>query len=331
MNTLFVLLDGAEDHPLPQLGGRKPLEVARMPYRESRAPHRYSTDGRPYTHKYLVELMTGSPPRSPRGALEALGLGMDVSSGRVAYRLSPALLNNSCIEWAYCIDERVPDLMEAVEDNMELIEHMSPELNFFLKGRAVLTLDCEQVFDLPGPPTPARMKRFEGSLGDLVCEVAGTLDGLTVLPWGGGRLESEGALATGLVPLTTVSNSPTALGVTRALGQKGIHVDEMEDRFPLAADLLEKGNVLLHVDETDEYSHQRRVDAKVEVLEESDRLMAEYFPSAERVVYLVDHGTSCITGEHLPIQVPVWSSFELSAAPGEHLALAKLLPAIFPR
>ena len=31
-NTLFVLLDGAEDDPNPLMDGRKPYEVAEMPY-----------------------------------------------------------------------------------------------------------------------------------------------------------------------------------------------------------------------------------------------------------------------------------------------------------
>ena len=29
-NLLFVLLDGAEDDPCPQLGGKKPIEVAEI-------------------------------------------------------------------------------------------------------------------------------------------------------------------------------------------------------------------------------------------------------------------------------------------------------------
>ena len=53
MNTLFVLLDGAEDDPVPEFGGKKPLEVAKMPFMASKAPHRAYTTGRGYTHLFL--------------------------------------------------------------------------------------------------------------------------------------------------------------------------------------------------------------------------------------------------------------------------------------
>ena len=46
MNTLFVLLDGAEDDPVPEYGGRKPLDVANMPFMRSKATHRGFTDAR---------------------------------------------------------------------------------------------------------------------------------------------------------------------------------------------------------------------------------------------------------------------------------------------
>lgn len=325
MNTLFVLLDGAEDHSLPELGGRKPLDVARMPYLESMAPFRYGSDGRTYTHRFLIEFFTGQPPRTSRGALEALGLDMNMSQGRVAYRLSPAMIGNGSIEWAYSIDDQVPELMKTVQDHIDVIGHMSPDLNFFLKGRAVLTLDCEQVMDLPSPPVPAPMAAVDGCLGDLVRSVADVMGGLTVLPWGGGRLEKEACLSTDIAPLTTISNSPTALGISRAIGQSALRIEDIPDRFPVAARELERGNVLLHIDETDEYSHQRRADIKVRILEETDALMREHFPDVERLVYLVDHGTSCITGEHLPIRVPVWTNFDLNRKTDSHIPLPDLL------
>ena len=45
-NVLFVLLDGMEDDPNPELGGKKPYEVANMPFIRSRAPHLAWTTGR---------------------------------------------------------------------------------------------------------------------------------------------------------------------------------------------------------------------------------------------------------------------------------------------
>ena len=78
MNTLFVLLDGAEDDPNPLMDGKKPLEVADMPFLRRKAPHRLKTTGRGYTQLFLNEFFTGHPPEIPRGALEAIGLGMKI-------------------------------------------------------------------------------------------------------------------------------------------------------------------------------------------------------------------------------------------------------------
>ena len=58
MNTLFVLLDGAEDDPVPEFGGKKPLDVAKMPFMASKAPNRAYTTGRGYTHLFLNEFFT---------------------------------------------------------------------------------------------------------------------------------------------------------------------------------------------------------------------------------------------------------------------------------
>lgn len=325
MKTLFVLLDGAEDHPLPAFKGLKPLDVAHMPYLKRMAPYQYCTEGRTYTHRFLTEFFTGLPPRTSRGAFEALGLDMNMAEGRVAYRLSPAMIGNGSIEWAYCIDERVSELMRIVEENMNLIEHMVPDINFFLKGRAVITLESDNVMNLPSPPVPAPMTSVDGSLGDLVRSVAQAMDGLTIFPWGGGKMEQEGELIAGIAPLTVVSNSPTALGIAKALGEQSIRVEDLSDRFPIARDHLSHSNVLLHVDETDEYSHQHRPDVKVDILELTDRLMQQYFPDVERLVYLVDHGTSSITGEHLPITVPLWSSFNIDHSPVLPIPLHELL------
>ena len=48
-NTLFVLLDGLEDDPNPALGGKKPYEVAQMPFLKRKAPHQMWTTGRGFT------------------------------------------------------------------------------------------------------------------------------------------------------------------------------------------------------------------------------------------------------------------------------------------
>ena len=137
MNTLFVLLDGAEDDPVPEFGGKKPLDVAKMPFMASKAPHRAYTIGRGYTHLFLNEFFTGHPPEIARAALEGLGLGMDVGK-RTAYRLSPAILRDGMINWSYHAEEFCDRLIPKVEEHLSFVKQYDPEIKFFLNGRASL-------------------------------------------------------------------------------------------------------------------------------------------------------------------------------------------------
>ena len=164
MNTLFVLLDGAEDDPVPEFGGKKPLDVARMPFMESKAPHRAFTTGRGYTHLFLNEFFTGHPPEIARAALEGMGLGMDVK-GKTAYRLSPAIIENGMINWSYHASEFCDRLIPKVEEHLSYVRSYDPEIRFFLNGRAVLVMDCDLVPDLPAPPVPAPFVEVPGDLG----------------------------------------------------------------------------------------------------------------------------------------------------------------------
>ncbi|MCL2608191.1 MAG: phosphoglycerate mutase [Methanomassiliicoccaceae archaeon] len=326
MNTLFVLLDGAEDHDIPEFGGKRPMDVAETPFMDSVARNKGYTDGREYTHLFLNEFLTGHPPELPRAAIEALGLDMKMHN-RTAYRLSPAYIRNGTIEWAYNMEELHESLTSRVLENLHLLGDHDPEIEFFLNGRAILTMDCDDIPDLPSPPMPAPHKAVPGALGDLIRKVTDE-DGLTVYPWGCGRLGNQSKIHDCMKDLTAISDSPTALGICASLGRKYKFVRNLDDRFPVAVKAIENTNVLLHMDEVDEYSHQRDPIKKVKVLEHIDGLMEKYFSDAERIVYFIDHGTSSITGEHIPMTVPFWTSFDTSVTKNEKVPLDSVLPRI---
>ncbi|MEA4977228.1 MAG: phosphoglycerate mutase [Methanomassiliicoccaceae archaeon] len=324
-NTLFVLLDGAEDDPNPLLGGKKPIEVAKMPFLRSRATCHHKTTGRAYTHLFLNEFFTGHPPESPRAAIEALGLGLNMGSNRTAYRLSPAEIRENMIIWSYNTDNFRDALERNVMDNLGILEPYSPDINFFLNGRAVLTMECDEVPDLPGPPVNAPFVEVPGDLGRLVMRVADIMDGITDYPWGCGRLGHIYPGFRSLRGMTAISDSPTSLGVCASLGHKIELIKDLDARFPVAAEALKHGNVFLHIDEVDEYSHQKDPFKKIWVLEHTDDLMKEYFSDAERIVYFADHGTSCVTGEHIITNVPVWTTFESEFRDGELIPLNRVI------
>lgn len=325
-NTLFVLLDGAEDDPNPLMDGRKPYEVAEMPYLESKAVHRLQTTGRGYTQLFLNEFFTGHPPEIPRAALEALGLGLPIQDPkRTAFRLSPAELKDGMVHWCYHTDDIKDELERRIMSHMDMLEKHNPAIKFFIEGRAVLTMESDDVPEFPAPPVDAPIVEVPGDLGRLVNTVAEEMDGITGYPWGCGKFGRQYPPFPELMPMTAVSDSPTSMGICASLGMDIHIIDDIEPRFPIAAEALERGNVFLHIDEVDEYSHQKDPFKKKAVLEETDRLMEKYFPDVENVVYFVDHGTSCVTGEHILMDVPIWTSIDTGLPDGSMIELKQVV------
>ena len=110
----------------------------------------------------------------------------------------------------------------------------------------------------------------------------------------------------------------------------GHHITFEEDlgsRFPIAKRLLAEHDVFLHLDEVDEYSHQKDHMKKIAVLERIDSLMEEYFSDAGRIVLFVDHGTSCVTGEHILMDVPFRTNIECFGD-GNRFATGEVVPMI---
>lgn len=323
-NTLFVLLDGMEDDPNPALKGKKPYEMAEMPFMYSKANIKLTTTGRGYTQLFLNEFFTGHPPETSRAALEAQGLGLDMTNGRMAFRLSPARIEGDTVHWSYEGDRYEDALVKHISKHLKMLDEFHPEIKFFTNGRAVLTMDCQyELPDLQSPPKDAPYHKIPGPLGDLILDVQDEI-GITDYPWGCGRLGKQ--YAPYVKHMTAVSSSPTALGVAASLGYEiRLHRD-IEPRMPEAQKALEKGNVFLHFDEVDEYSHEKDYMKKIKVLEKIDRLMEMHFSDTERIVYFVDHGTSCVSGEHILMNVPLWTNIRTPMKEGEISVLKDIIP-----
>ena len=322
-NTLFVLLDGAEDDPNPLMDGMKPYEAASMPFLHKKASHRYTTTGRGYTHLFLNEFFTGHPPEMARAAIEAMGLGLlDIKDPkRTAYRLSPAEINGDMIHWSYHAERFKDRLIPIVEKNLEILKDYDPQIRFFIGGRAIMTLESDYVPELPGPPVDAPLVRIPGKLGEFVRAVWDDMGGITDYPWGCGKFGKQYEPVKGINNLTAISNSPTALGICASLGYDFKLIEDVEDRFPAAREALEHGDVFLHIDEVDEYSHQKDPFKKKAILELTDRLMEKYFSDVDNIIYFVDHGTSCVSGEHILMNVPLWSTMDLGKPEDEVIPL----------
>ncbi len=326
-NTLFVLLDGAEDHPHPLLDGKKPYEAAEMPFLYDKARFRYTTTGRGYTHLFLNEFFTGHPPEMARAAIEAMGVGLlDIKEpSRTAYRLSPAEIDGNMVRWSYHAEEFKDRLIPIVDKNLCILEKYDPRIKYFIGGRAILTMESDYVPELPGPPVDTPVSDIPGELGEFIESIRKDMGGITEYPWGCGKFGKQYPPVEGLDSLFAISNSPTALGICASMGFDFKFVDSVEDRFPAAREQLEKTNVFLHIDEVDEYGHQKDPFKKKAILELTDRLMEKHFSDVDNIIYFVDHGTSCVTGEHILMNVPLWSTIDIGKSPDEIVPLKDIV------
>src|ERR1044071_4333682 len=101
--VVYVILDGLGDDPVREFDGRTPLEAANTPNLDALA--RRGRNGLVYTvgkgiapeSDIAVFAMLGYDPRryhSGRGPLEALGSGMDMRDGDVAFRCNFATVED---------------------------------------------------------------------------------------------------------------------------------------------------------------------------------------------------------------------------------------------
>ncbi len=312
MNTLIILLDGAADDKIPELGGMTPLESFEKKFIDNVASHGEFgwTDGAQYTHLFLLEFLTGKSLNVPRGLVEAIGLGVPVEPNQIAYRFSPVRMGDNNIEWLYRVSREMhAELQDSMIRNLDVLGDLNPRLYFYEDGRGVMTVETDHIQGFPSPPNPVLNKVVQfGEFDRYINRMAKEMNGMTILPWGGGSINDAGknrpvAPAKNMV---MVSKSPSALGVGGLLNIHREVVDNMWSGFQESFRLLQSSNVFMHVEETDDISHRRAPDQKVALLKEVDELLMENLDRmiGHRVAFIIDHGTSSLTGQHIRMNVP---------------------------
>ncbi|MFN2488347.1 MAG: alkaline phosphatase family protein [Actinomycetota bacterium] len=112
---MYVILDGLGDDPLEPLNGKTPLEVAATPHLDDlarRGRNGYVTtvgEGIAPESDIAVFAILGYDPHrhhTGRGPIEAVGAGLDVAQGDLAYRVNFATVDKEGERWAI-IDRRV--------------------------------------------------------------------------------------------------------------------------------------------------------------------------------------------------------------------------------
>jgi 2,3-bisphosphoglycerate-independent phosphoglycerate mutase len=175
---LYVVLDGLGDDPLPQLGDKTPLEAARTPNLDALAAR--GRNGRVYTvgkgiapeSDIAVFAILGYDPRvyhSGRGPMEALGAGVEVRDGDLAYRINFATVDS---DGRTIVDRRVGRNLSseeaaqlAAEANANVkLPGATAELKATVEHRGVLLIRRDQPLSAEVTNTDPAYGR-EGALG----------------------------------------------------------------------------------------------------------------------------------------------------------------------
>ena len=109
LKLIYIIIDGMGDRPIPELGGRTPLEAAETPYMDSLAKkgktglmYTLGEGIAPESDVAVVSILGYDPFKHhvSRGALESIGAGMHMKNGDLALRCNFATVapDNSIID-----------------------------------------------------------------------------------------------------------------------------------------------------------------------------------------------------------------------------------------
>lgn len=129
---LLLIFDGMGDRPVPELGGKTPLEAASTPNLDRMA--REGVNGimdpiapgiRPGSDTSHLAYLGADPYEyyTGRGPIEAAGIGLDVRPGDVAFRCNFATVDDKMV----VVDRRAGRIMEGTDRLAELLNGMEIE------------------------------------------------------------------------------------------------------------------------------------------------------------------------------------------------------------
>ena len=341
MKYVVCVPDGAADEPLAELGGRTPLEAARMPNLAALA--RRSEVGRAAT------IPAGMPPGSDvgnmailgydparhhtgRAPIEAAALGIDLAPDQVAFRCNLVRVDDGVMTdfaGGHPSSEDAAPVIAALEAELggEVSFHPGVQYRHILLAPAAWAdATCTPPHDLTGRlavwpegPAAAELQKLMDASRAVVGRFA--LDANQIWLWGQGR-------ATDLPTFADMYGVDAALcsavDLVRGLGvlagievvdvagmTAGYDTDYAAQRDACVAALEDGADLfLVHVEASDEAGHAGDVGAKVEALERWDAdiigpLLGELEHLAPwRLLLLPDHATPTVLMTHTPDPVP---------------------------
>jgi 2,3-bisphosphoglycerate-independent phosphoglycerate mutase len=139
-----------------------------------------------------------------------------------------------------------------------------------------------------------------------------------VMPWATGQIRQLNPTMIQYGRCLCVAAAPVIKGVCKYSGMDVVDVPGATGEYD--TDTLTKGKmalenlpdydiILIHVEGTDEASHDGNFEGKLSIIEKIDAmvgfLLEHTEPASTRFALLSDHGSSCITRDHMTTQVPI--------------------------
>lgn len=350
MKIFMLVLDGIADRPIKELGNKTPLEYASKKNIDELS--KMGINGvmdiispgiRPGSDVAHLSILGYDPYKyyTGRGPLEALGVGIDIREGDIAFRTNFATVDDNWIvldrragriENGYVFDEVINSIrIEGVEIFYKT--SLSHRGVLILRGKnlsekvsdtdphktGVKVLECKPLENTEDSIKTARIineftKKVYEVLNNHPENIKRENDGKPkaniLLIRGAGKLKRViGFNERYKLRGACVAKTAIIKGIGRLLG---MHVEDskesIKDRIRQSLKLLEKYDfVLLNIKEGDEAGHDGDYWRKVKLIEELDNAMEPIFEfiNENYFVLLSDHTTPCSVRDHTGDEVPI--------------------------
>jgi 2,3-bisphosphoglycerate-independent phosphoglycerate mutase len=342
---LLVICDGMGDRPCEKLGGLTPLQRAEAPFMDALAKngmsglmHTVGAGRVPGSDTAHLALLGYDPEKvyTGRGPFEAMGVGVTVRPGDVAFRCNFATVEKGVVR-----DRRAgrirsgTDKLAAALDGMKLADAVVV-FKAGVEHRAILVLRggglSSSVTDTDphsenvpvpqsratapdGEKTARALNEFTGRAMEVLSKHKGPAN--AVLSRGAGlvphvepfaeRCKMRGAAVVG-IPLVRGICSLAGLDIIEVKGATGGADTDYDAKALAAAKALDSHDfVLLHYKAPDLFGHDDDPEGKVRAIEKIDAALAKAFGGRSGILIAVtaDHSTPASARDHTADPVPL--------------------------
>lgn len=359
MKSIIFVVDGAADYPLPELGGKTPLEVASTPHmdwlaRRGRCGRLITIPEGMSTGSAVANLtILGYDPRiyfQGRGVLEAASMGIKLNLEDVVFRCNTICVENKKIKnhsGGHITTQEADELVGTIDrelgsEHIKFYPGVSYRHLLVLKGEKFsANVECTPPHDVPGTPIDRVLVRAKDAQSEKTARILNKLilDSRSILeqhpvnakrkgegkdmanmiwPWSPGRKpamktfqEKFGVRGAVISAVNLMKGLGVYAGfdIIRVKGATGLYNTNYEGKADASLEALRKYDlVLVHVEASDEASHEGDLDLKIKTIEYfDDRLVGRVLDSIGkkvRIALLPDHPTPIAVRTHSADPVP---------------------------